>query len=123
MSPEPAYYADVWPIEWPILSPIVAVIGMSASGQKRTSRPMSRCPLGAKNGHQPSNPVNEIDLIFSLGDRVLPLIFIPIGNLHGAKIEGQLVDLAVEGERHLVILVVNPCAGVDANVESLVRHL
>src|SRR5271157_1503168 len=43
--------------------------------------------------------------------------------LHWTEFERQIVDRAVEGERHLVILVVHTCAGIDANVEGLVRHL
>src|SRR5271168_4795243 len=35
--------------------------------------------------------------------------------------DGQLVDLAVEVERHLVILVVHPCARVAPDVKALIR--
>ncbi len=39
------------------------------------------------------------------------------------ELDGQLVDLAVEGERHLVVLVVDPAARVDTDVEGLVGDL
>lgn len=42
------------------------------------------------------------------------------GQLRRAKVEGQLVDLAVEMEGRLIILVVHPGAEVDPDVEGLV---
>ncbi len=46
-----------------------------------------------------------------------------LSQLHWPEVDGQLVDLAVEGERHLVVLIVDACAGVDSDIEGLVRHL
>ena len=61
-------------------------------------------------------------LVVRYGDRFLQLLPSVIGQLRRSELEGQLVDLAGEGERHLVVLVVHPRAGVDADVEGLVRR-
>ena len=43
-------------------------------------------------------------------------------HLRRAEFEGQLVDLAGEGKRNLVVRVVHSGSGVHANIEGLVRH-
>src|SRR6266436_5127202 len=62
-------------------------------------------------------------LISRFGDRFLRLLLVRSGQLHRPEVDGQLIDLAVECERYLVVLVVDPRAGVDADVEGLVGHL
>src|SRR6266404_9304144 len=62
-------------------------------------------------------------LISRLGDRFLHLLFFSSGQLHRSEVDGQLIYLTVECERHLIVLVIDPRAGIDPDVEGLVRHL
>jgi hypothetical protein len=45
------------------------------------------------------------------GQRFLHRLLFDHGQLRRPKLEGQLVDLAVETERHLVVRLVHRCAG------------
>src|SRR6266704_627743 len=45
------------------------------------------------------------------------------GQLRRSELDRQLVDRAVECERHLVIPFVHRCPGVEPDVEGLVSHL
>ena len=62
-------------------------------------------------------------LIVHSGERILNDLVVVLGQLRRPKLDGQLVELAGEAERHLVVVVVDRRARVDADVEGLVdRH-
>lgn len=74
----------------------------------------------------------DLCLSRSLWRPLLESSSVPFGKPHRSEAEGQLVELAVEAERHLVVLVVHRCAGIDPDIEGLanrkqerdrVRHL
>src|SRR5882672_4364961 len=62
-------------------------------------------------------------LISRPGDRIPHLPLVLFGQLRRSEFDGQLVDLAVECERHLVVLFVHRRAGVNPDVKGLVSHL
>src|SRR5450631_2113646 len=64
-----------------------------------------------------------LPLVFCPGDRFCRFFLIRGKQLRRTELDGQFVDLAVECERHLVVLFVHRRAGVDADVEGLVSHL
>jgi hypothetical protein len=54
---------------------------------------------------------------------LLPPSSVRCGQLHRPELEGQLVDLAVECERHLVVVFVHGRAGIDSDVKGFIeRH-
>src|SRR5690242_11823482 len=55
-----------------------------------------------------------------LGHHLPDLALFDRGELRLAQVDGQLVDLAVEGEGHLVVLGVDLGAQVDTDVEGFV---
>lgn len=59
-------------------------------------------------------------LISRFGGRFLHLLLFCFGQLHRPEVKGQLIDLAVETERHLVVVVIHSRAGVDADIEGFV---
>ena len=61
-------------------------------------------------------------LVSGSGESVLNDLMFLARQLYRPELEGQLVDLAVEAERHLVVLVVHRRAGVDPDVEGLVSR-
>src|SRR5262249_33683115 len=61
-----------------------------------------------------------VHLVPRSGLRMLDGLLVIAAQLRWPELEGQLVDLAGERERHLVVLVVDWRAGVDAHVESFV---
>src|SRR5262249_41011504 len=60
------------------------------------------------------------NLIMRVGARMLDKLLIVARELHRPELEGELAELASEAERHLVVLVVDGRAGVDAHIEGLV---
>src|SRR5262249_7387574 len=58
--------------------------------------------------------------LIPLSDFLLNLLLLGGFQLHRPDLDGQLVELAGEFERHLVILIVHRRAGVAAHVERLV---
>ena len=53
--------------------------------------------------------------------RVLFGLLVSLGQLLWTELDGQLVQLAGKPERHLVVVVVDRCAGVAADVEGFVK--
>src|SRR5213593_1178848 len=94
---------------------------------RTASRPLGSLPdwrgstRSAARGDAPALPAPR--LVSRLGDRILKLPLVLRGQLGWSEVDGQLVDPAVECERHLVILVVHRCAGINPDVEGLVGHL
>ena len=74
-------------------------------------------PTGLSESRRMSFPCLSL---FAVGDHSVQLGLLRRRQLHRPELEGHLVDRAGEWERHLVVLVVHPCAGVDAdsNVSS-----
>src|SRR5260221_3931655 len=60
-------------------------------------------------------------LVVRSGSRFPHLHLFHSCQMRRSKIERHVVDLAVEPERHLVVLIVDPRAGIDPDVEGLVR--
>src|SRR5947207_14881128 len=81
--------------------------------------------------HQPWTPARFISdpkgrlparLVLGPGESFVNDLLIRRRQLLRPEVEGQLVDLAVEAERHLIVLVVHRRAGVYSNVEGLVTR-
>src|ERR1019366_3390858 len=70
-----------------------------------------------------SGSARPTHLVVRYGDCSRSLFLVLLRQLHRPELEGQLVDLAVERERHLVVLVVHTRSGIDPNIEGLVSHL
>src|SRR5258705_6768714 len=70
-----------------------------------------------------SHAAGQRPLVSRSGRRLSHFQLVRSGELHRSKPYGQLVDLAVECERHLVVLVVNPRTGVESDVKGLISHL
>src|SRR5271167_1022366 len=62
-------------------------------------------------------------LVFGYGDCFRSGLVVVCGKLRRTEFEGQLVDLAGEWERYLIVVVVHSGAGIHADVEGLVSHL
>src|SRR5262245_41741923 len=65
-------------------------------------------------------PVSMLSSIMRVGARVLDGLLIIAGELHWSKLEGELVKLAGEAERRLVVFVVNRRARIDAHIEGFI---
>ena len=61
-------------------------------------------------------------LVYGYGLCSRNLLLVRCRKLHRPEVEGQQVDGAGEGERHLIVLLVHRCAGVNADVEGLVSR-
>src|SRR5262249_4172082 len=95
------------------------------SGQKRTwserSQRSASGPLEDVAGIPMGCPqLCSVQLIPRSGEGVLDDLMVIAGQLRWPELEGQLVDLAGEAERQLIVLVVDWRAGVDAHVECFV---
>jgi hypothetical protein len=66
--------------------------------------------------------LRPLHLILRYGDGFTHLRLIQLGQLQWSELEGQLVDLAVEAERHLIVLVVHRRMRIYSNVKGLVTH-
>src|SRR5271166_2311868 len=61
-------------------------------------------------------------LVLGDGDRFRGLLVVLRSKLRRPEAIGQLVDRAVEGKRHLIVVVVHSGAEINADVEGLVSH-
>src|ERR1044072_9220790 len=71
--------------------------------------------------HQRGLPAtSSFRLIPRSGESVLNGPLLVARKLHRSHLDRQLVELAVEAERQLIVLVVDPRAGIDTHIEGLV---
>src|SRR5271165_4951989 len=86
---------------------------MGMSADKRTPGLVSAIRSGS---------VHPGILVLRDGDCFRSRLVVLRGKLRRTEFEGELVDLAGEGEGHLIVVVVHPGAGIHANVEGLVSY-
>src|SRR3954470_13117597 len=69
------------------------------------------------------NSSSLVRLIIYSSDGFRPSLFVLGGHLRWFQLDCQLVELAGEAKRRLVVLVVHACAGIDSDIERLInRH-
>ena len=61
-------------------------------------------------------------LVFRSGQSLLSHLIARARQLHRPQFGHQYVEVAGKPEQHLVILVVHPCPGVEADIETLINH-
>src|SRR4051794_39257662 len=102
--------------------PLMDTARAAPPARRRVSAPSDTEAAGAPGCDNARTTIARPPSVFPCGSRFPQFVLVFRGQLHWTKLEGQLVDHAIEAERRLVVIVVDRRSRVATNVEGLVAH-